>query len=992
MLQTDMDNIPRHIISNSLQHKNRTYLTLLGPNLVEQKFTYLELLTRSAAWMNVYLRRGLTKKSQIVLILPHSLDLYAAYTGALMAGMIPAMFSFPSAKQSRQEYLKTFSTLIENAGPELIVTYTEMKSLILHSQSGLKNQPLVCDPMDVIQSEAGKAMCGIADPNPEDTAFIQYSSGTTGVRKGIAVSHRALLWQIQNYAQSIQLNDKDSIVSWLPLYHDMGLICCYFLPLLTHTPVIAMSPFDWVRNPSMLLLAIHKYRGTLCWLPNFAYNFLAKNVSADFLKQVDLSCIRGMVNCSEPLMAQSHRLFLERFACCGLREDALASSYALAENTFAATSGGFSRPLQYEFIDSDIFASQARAIPVSPVHPHAKLMVSSGQPLAETCIEIISPDGQILPERCVGQIRISGPSLFSEYHKNPQATKESLISNCFYTGDLGYLANHHLFVTARTKDVIIIAGKNIYPQDIEQIVNEIPGIIPGRCIAMGVPDTNKGTENLVILAETKESRPEQKSALQTAIYQSIAEKSDCVPSDIRLLEPMWLLKTTSGKVARLANREKYLALLKDKPQSKPESIPADLSTKPQSTDILSAVMNCVRDILAPKNIHFDHLHPDQKLISSGLIDSLSLISLILKIENCFSVKLGNNDLGIIYFDTPQKIAELVQKVKKSGPDVFQAPVAKEQSYRETKSHHFLNRKDGIDMLFIGSSKSQELWPVIAERFGYKAYNFYVKNCMAEDWYCILKFVMEHNKRVLKHLLIGIDIESFSDALPLDLRLISTTYLINFLEKDLPLPQLNMEQIQNQFDQKERVNELLLRYKVGNLEPPFPVMDPYYGHCIAKDASMNRSALKISDPLSAGPSYFLRLKDFTRLLPQRVEYFRRVIRLCEQHGIRITCFPIPMHPQMDAYLSEKLPYTQQFDALQSLCRTIQYPGFLFLDTRFIQSFEGSEEDFGDGAHIGPVNSDKLLQFVLTQHQQHIARRQNTQWAAERFNPRPQLSAL
>jgi len=315
-----------------------------------------------------------------------------------------------------------------------------------------------------------------------DALFLQFSSGTTGLKKGVAVSAKALLWQVDTYADRIGLREGDRIASWLPLYHDMGLIACFFLPLLRGVPLVAMSPFEWVAHPEMLLDAVTRHRASLAWLPNFAYNLLAARAGA--AAGADLSSLRALINCSEPVLESSHRLFLERFAPVGLRREALASCYALAENTFAVTSGGIERPLATETRDG-------------------RVLVSSGRALPETAIRVLDPHGSPLAEGEMGEIAIATPCLFSGYVGNPQETAASLKAGWFHTGDLGFLRDGELFVAGRIKDLLIIGGRNFYPQDVEALVDEVPGVIPGRCVALGVDDAALGTQVLVVIAEAR---------------------------------------------------------------------------------------------------------------------------------------------------------------------------------------------------------------------------------------------------------------------------------------------------------------------------------------------------------------------------------------------------------------------------------------------------------------------------------------------------------
>lgn len=959
----DLYNIPRFIIRNSSRFRDRPFLTLLNPDLSETRFTYLQLLAHAADWMAVYARHELAAGSRIIIMLPHSIDLYASYTGALMAGCIPAMFAFPSPKFSYEEYTKTFAQLLANADPDLVVTHPNFRQMVQGTVAAVKKSIPVCDPLDISRQDRAQALRQTADTDPHQTAFLQYSSGTTGIRKGVAVSQKALLWQIEQYAAAIRLTEQDRIVSWLPLYHDMGLICCYFLPLLTQTPLVAMSPFDWVRNPSMLPAAVTKYRSTLCWLPNFAYNFLARQVQDSQLAGVDLSSLRGVINCSEPVLAESHRIFLDRFSPYGLRPQALGSSYAMAENTFAVTSGGFGTPIRYDSIDASVLADCSRALPVPPEHPKAKRMASSGTALPQTAVEIRSADGRVLPERHVGEIVISSPCLFQEYYKNPQAAQSAFKNGWFYTGDLGYLADGHLYVTGRLKDLIIIAGKNIYPQDLEQIINTVEGVIPGRCVALGAPDEQTGTEKLILIAESNQTQPEKVASIKQVIYQRIAAQTETAPGRIHLVPHGWLLKSSSGKIARRGNLQKYQQSLQAAACSTPASTGRDESTQSD----LSRLLACINSVLSAKNIPIPIVRPDQPLISSGLIDSLSLVSLIVEIEKQFSVSFPPDWLDLYYMDQPQRILEAIRTLRKTSPRTSPARPSQYASVRDQKTAQFLNRSDGIDMLILGSSKSRDLLPPIALEYDFRAYNFWVRSCRAEDWYCISRFVLDHNRTPLRHILLGIDIESFSNAVSMDVRLLQNRCLRAYLDPadQNQLPQLDEVLLPSQETHKERFQNILLQYKHGLINS----MDLY----VALDSAGGNAVMENRNPLHFGPPLrdlalnMLRMKGFTALQPRRIHYFLRLIDLCRQRQIQITCFLTPLHRDLHEYLSANSTYAQRLADLRLLLRQIRLPGFLFLDTPTPDTFDGREDDFKDEAHMGPANADLFLRWILTQHQ-------------------------
>ncbi len=402
-----------------------------------------------------------------------------------------------------------------------------------------------------------EADCGTRRRDPSEVAFLQHSSGTTGLQKGVALSHEAVLNQVASYSEAIALNDQDVIVSWLPLYHDMGLIAGFILPLVQGVPLVMMSPFDWVAHPALLLHAIHDYRGTLCWLPNFAYNHCARRIRQRDSEGLSLASMRMFINCSEPVRYESHQMFLERFAANGVTNEMLAVSYAMAENTFAVTQTPLGQAARSDVVDRIELEQNRFAQPVERDHPNAQIRVSCGPAIVNTAAKIIDEAGNTLPDRQVGQVVVQSDCMLSEYYKRPDL--QPFQDGWYRTGDMGYIADGEVYIVGRLKDLIINAGKNIYPQDIEAIVNTVPGVYPGRAVVFGVADEREGTELIGVVAEVTTDDPQERKHIATQIRNTVAKQSMVTVTYVHLVGERWLIKTSSGKIARAANREKWLA-------------------------------------------------------------------------------------------------------------------------------------------------------------------------------------------------------------------------------------------------------------------------------------------------------------------------------------------------------------------------------------------------------------------------------------------------
>ena len=653
--------IPAVLESNYHSDDGQVFLTLLYPENKVDQYSYSELLENASHWSACFSELGLQQGDRIIIILPHSSALYFSYCGALIQGFVPALFAFPSPKLSEVDYFHTIDELITQSHAKLIVTYPELAlklSYLVHKQNKITH---ILTPKDIEQQFHSKPK--FIHSLPEDIAILQYSSGTTGLKKGIALSHKAILWQISEYARSIELSVADRIASWLPLYHDMGLIACLYLPLIKKIPLIAMSPFDWIKQPQILFTAITQYQANLCWLPNFSYNYLANNIHRKSDKDFDLSHMKAFINCSEPVLAESHQVFYQRFENLGLKESALQCSYAMAENTFAVTSSGVKNSLTIDAVDANILADKHVAKPVNEKNQNTRLFVSCGTALKNVEIKILGSSFTRLAERQVGEIAIKSPGLFSKYDNNPVATQSAFQQDFYLTGDLGYLANGELFVIGRSKDTIIIAGKNIYPQDIEQIVNQQPQAIPGRNVAFGIDDKATGTQKLVIIVETDIEAEQDKKQFRETIYRAVAAKTEVNPADICLVSRRWLVKSTSGKLSRSLTREKYLS------ENQNTNIPAILTeTNSECKTSQEKIRACIKNIMQ-RNPTFNvkKLENDEPLISGGLVDSLSVSALLTALESAFNCEIPEHYVAeISNFDTVNKITKIMDTIVKSA--------------------------------------------------------------------------------------------------------------------------------------------------------------------------------------------------------------------------------------------------------------------------------------------------------------------------------------
>jgi fatty-acyl-CoA synthase len=523
--------------------------------------TYRALLHGAGGYARALAEAGIQPDEVVVLILQHGEALIHAFWGAVLHGAIPAIMPFLTEKLSPDKYRQDLAALIEVTKPAAIVTYPEFEAEVRAAMAGAQPCPvravLVSTAVQPLAALDFDTLTGMTR-SPEALVLLQHSSGTTGLQKGVALSHRAVLNQIDCYSQAIRLGPGDVIVSWLPLYHDMGLIASFVMPVLCRVPLVLMSPFDWVRAPQRLLQAVSHYRGTLSWLPNFAYNFCAQKIRDRDLEGADLSSWRALINCSEPTYWSSHHVFAERFAKYGLSAGALTTSYAMAENVFAVTQSGMDGPVAVDEIDQRALITERVARPGHGAGPTLKLL-SSGRPLPNVRVRVVDSTFHDMPERHLGDIALQSDCMLTGYYHRDDATLSAFRDGWYLTGDLGYWAGGQLYVTGRKKDLIIVGGKNVYPQDLERLAADVPGVHPGRVVAFGVFSEEAGTEDVVVVAEVDTEDADERQRLADEIRLRIARGTDVTLRHAHVVGAHWLLKTSSGKTARSANRDKYLA-------------------------------------------------------------------------------------------------------------------------------------------------------------------------------------------------------------------------------------------------------------------------------------------------------------------------------------------------------------------------------------------------------------------------------------------------
>jgi fatty-acyl-CoA synthase len=553
-----MTTISSNLLASSQEAPDQVavYLQHAGQNDVP--VTYAKLFSGASGYAKALEKHGIQPGEVVVLILQHGEDLIFSFFGAVLRGAIPSIMPFLTEKLSPERYRSDLSALIGVTKPAAIVTYADFEQEIRAAlrEGDSVRAVIVAGKHELPDITETGSFPGLKR-STDDIVLLQHSSGTTGLQKGVALSHRAVFNQLNAYGQAIALSEDDVFVSWLPLYHDMGLIAGFLMPILKRVPLVLLSPFEWVRAPYRLMRSVSQYRGTLTWLTNFAYNFCSQKIRERDLEDVDLSSWRLIVNCSEPVRWESHQAFYEKFKPYGLKEIALQTSYAMAENVFGVTQSELSCPPVVQDVDREAFMMDRIARPATGGRSIIKLM-SSGRPLSNTRLRVLDETGQDVSEGAIGEIALRSDCMLTGYYNRSDITAMVFMDGWYLTGDFGYQSKGELFVTGRKKDMLIVGGKNVYPQDIEAIACEVPGVHPGRVVVFGVFDESSGTEEVVLVAEVDNRNENEHLEIGDAIRQHVTKNSAIALRQVHVVGPKWILKTSSGKVARSANREKFL--------------------------------------------------------------------------------------------------------------------------------------------------------------------------------------------------------------------------------------------------------------------------------------------------------------------------------------------------------------------------------------------------------------------------------------------------
>ena len=521
-----------------------------------ESLSYADLARGAREVATGLIERGLAPRQTVAIMLPTSLEFFLTFYGILLAGGIPVPIYPPARPSQVEDHLRRQSAILNSAQSLLLITVPEAGLLAQFLRSQVPSLQAVVTVDDLRAARGAPAFPPL---NSDDIAFIQYTSGSTGNPKGVVLTHANLLANIRAWGRAVKLTQADVCVSWLPLYHDMGLIGTWLGNLYHGGLLVLMSPLDFLARPERWLQLIDRHRATATAAPNFAFELLLRRVPDDVLDTLDLSSWRLAANGAEPVSPDTMQRFIERFARCGFRREALAPVYGLAECTVGLAIPPLERAPVIDRIERSALINEQRAVPAAADDPTALRYAACGRPLPGHEIRIVDDAGREVPERVVGRLQFRGPSATSGYYHNAEETQKLFDGSWLNSGDIAYMADGDLYLTSRVKDMIIRGGHNLYPYEFEEAIGNLEGIRKGCVAVVGVMNADTGTERLVAIAEVRPRENIDREALRTRINSLGIELLGSPPDDVVFAPPNTVLKTSSGKIRRAATRDLYTA-------------------------------------------------------------------------------------------------------------------------------------------------------------------------------------------------------------------------------------------------------------------------------------------------------------------------------------------------------------------------------------------------------------------------------------------------
>ncbi len=564
----------------------------------ETTVTFGELYERASGVARELGRRGITNGHAVAIMLPTGPEFFYTFMGVLLAGGVPVPIYPPFRADRIAEYAERQSAILANAGAKLLVTFRQAETVArllkprVGTLAGVVDAAELCAEEAPVEKRISKFVTrnsGEQEWSPvqvraahgDDLALLQYTSGSTGDPKGVMLTHANLLANIRAIGEAIEVRAEDVGTSWLPLYHDMGLIGAWLMLMYYGLPLVVLSPLAFLTRPERWLRAVHRYRGTLAAAPNFAYELCVKKVTDEQMAGLDLSSWRAALNGAEPVNPETIERFAARFARCGFHKAAMLPVYGLAEASLAVTVPPLGREPKVDRVERAMFERTGRAVPTSETGANTIAFVSVGRPIPRHEVKIVDGEGREVGERVEGYLWFRGPSATQGYFRNPEATRKLFPESAGISsegrnpllvtrntaeegawvdsGDRAYVADGEVYVTGRVKDIIIKAGRNLYPHEVEEIAGRAEGARKGCVVAFGLRDAASGTERLVVVAEARAQGASEREKIARRINEEMVAALGLPADVVEILPPQAIPKTSSGKLRREETKRLYLA-------------------------------------------------------------------------------------------------------------------------------------------------------------------------------------------------------------------------------------------------------------------------------------------------------------------------------------------------------------------------------------------------------------------------------------------------
>ena len=523
----------------------------------EETITYGALLAGASKVAAALIEKGLAPLETVVLMLPTGGEFFFSFFGVLLAGGIPVPIYPPFRADRVEDYARRQAGILRNAGARFMITFAAARPLARLMSAHVPDLRHVCYCAELLSADAPSVTMAV---DPGQSALIQYTSGSTGRPKGVVLSHANLLANIRALGEAAGISPRDVVVSWLPLYHDMGLIGAWLASLYYGIPVAIMSPLAFLTRPERWLLSIHFHRATVTAAPNFAYELCARRVSDRAIEGLDLSCLRLAFNGAEPVSPDTMERFNRRFVPYGFKPEAMFPVYGMAENSLCLTTPVPGEAPEVDVVSRLAFGESRRAVKAEEGEAHPLRFVSCGRPIPGHEMRLVGGKGEDINEdRVEGLVQFRGPSSTKGYYRSPEATGDLLSGDWLNAGDLAYRAAGRYFITGRRKDIIIRGGRNLVPQEIEEIAGDVQGVRKGCVAAFGVADSDAGTERIVIVAETREGKPAARKEIADAVVAAVFDAVGIPPDEVLMAGPGTVPKTSSGKIRRADCKASYTA-------------------------------------------------------------------------------------------------------------------------------------------------------------------------------------------------------------------------------------------------------------------------------------------------------------------------------------------------------------------------------------------------------------------------------------------------